>query len=209
MYKVNTNQTRVPLARLRIAPRAGQSASTFLSQPAHARTVAAAVAAVRAAQLATQALPPPRIVVSAAAKAADPRAPATTTAAGVPRLLPAPVLLPTAYSARFVAAPYLPSSPPGPAGVHGAADAEEEEEEGDQATPRRARRDSGAVRHADVGTPLARRIVGEEMAVPSSGSSGSGTTVSLGIDAMDEQQVRDAVEGRMGVGFGGVLRAAV
>lgn len=105
------------------------------------------------------------------------------------------MLLPTAYSARFVGAPYLPSSPPGLGGAGYVEDGEEEREE----TPRQARQ------RVEVETPLARRMgAGGESPVhaPSSGSAssvGSGTTVSLGLDGMDERGVREAVEGRMGM----------
>jgi hypothetical protein len=88
LYKVRTNQTNIPLSELAL-PTPGLGA-----QPC---------------SLASPSRPPiPSITISSTSPSSSRTAPATT----IPKLLPAPVLLPTAYSSRHITEPYLPSSPP-------------------------------------------------------------------------------------------------
>ncbi|EON63473.1 hypothetical protein W97_02701 [Coniosporium apollinis CBS 100218] len=117
MYKVRTNQTAVPLSRLRVtrqSPSASfPSASTSSSAPRPTPSPAKA---------APQNVP--SIVVSTtthtlssssskAAALSSPKAVAPSAAvSAVPKLLPAPVLVPTAFSSRHITEPYFASSPP-------------------------------------------------------------------------------------------------
>ncbi|OCL10242.1 hypothetical protein AOQ84DRAFT_353638 [Glonium stellatum] len=91
LYKVRTNQTNIPLSELALPAESPEPELPTLAS--------------------TSRPPVPSITISSTSPAATRTAPTTTTTA-VPKLLPAPILRPTAYSSRHITEPYLPSSPP-------------------------------------------------------------------------------------------------
>ena len=103
MYKIKTNQTRIPLDALEVVPRAAHSSLSTI--------------------LAVQ--PPPSQSASPNQCQHDQEA-----TSGIPKLLPAPILRPTAYSSRKIE--YIRSSPP--------ESPEKVSEHGSFATPIAARR---------------------------------------------------------------------
>ncbi|KAJ9668254.1 hypothetical protein H2201_001684 [Coniosporium apollinis] len=130
MYKVRTNQTAVPLSRLRVTRQSPPAARQGASNPIPSASIPSASTSSSAPHPAPSPAKPapqnvPSIVVSStshtlsssssskAAALSSPKAVAPSAAvSAVPKLLPAPVLVPTAFSSRHITEPYFASSPP-------------------------------------------------------------------------------------------------
>ncbi|KAB2569757.1 Guanyl-nucleotide exchange factor [Lasiodiplodia theobromae] len=107
LYKVRTDQTFVPLSCLEIPEKYRRKSSEEGDAPTPTANLS-----VTSAQEGEQAAAAPAITVTGESVSSDGKE-------GVPKLLPAPVLMPTAYSTRFITEPQttMPSSPPHPASV--------------------------------------------------------------------------------------------
>ncbi|KAJ9637285.1 hypothetical protein H2199_007572 [Coniosporium tulheliwenetii] len=130
MYKVRTNQTAVPLSRLRVTRQSPPAARQGASNPIPSASIPSASTSSSAPHPAPSPAKPapqnvPSIVVSStshtlsssssskAAALSSPKAVAPSAAvSAVPKLLPAPVLVPTAFSSRHITEPYFAFSPP-------------------------------------------------------------------------------------------------
>lgn len=88
LYKVQTNQTKTPLSELTLPTYQQPTPSLTLSSTNSSHPSV------------------PSITLSPA------RHQSLTNSSAFPRLLPAPVLLPTAYSSRMITESHIPSSPP-------------------------------------------------------------------------------------------------
>lgn len=155
LYKVRTNQTSVPMSRLKIdrdnsmtprapsAPPAPQASNVKVSQ-----------------DVIDEAILRRKMLLQPSPTKTRP------TSSSFPQLLPAPTLLPTAYSARFVGGqrPALPSSPPAgtvsPQQLH---------------SPVR----QPAVRAEDLVTPTAARVAAAQMGQSTLGAMKSTTATNL------------------------------
>ncbi|KAF2817609.1 uncharacterized protein BDZ99DRAFT_457333 [Mytilinidion resinicola] len=119
MYKVHTNQTDIPLADLKLPT---PVTTTPLSEPSTKLSTLTTEASISTAHtslstsLTSTTSTVPSITFSPALSSPTSKPPTK------PQLLPAPVLLPTAYSSRFITeSGIIPSSPPGsvsPAQTH-------------------------------------------------------------------------------------------
>ncbi|KAF2834513.1 hypothetical protein M501DRAFT_1001150 [Patellaria atrata CBS 101060] len=94
MYKVKTQQTTTPIDELKISPallEIYQPSPTLRSEPSQEESNSLGDD-----------------------QSSSPSKSKSTSTSSYPKLLPAPILLPTAYSSRFITGTYLPSSPPIP-----------------------------------------------------------------------------------------------
>ncbi|EKG17354.1 hypothetical protein MPH_05420 [Macrophomina phaseolina MS6] len=140
LYKVRTDQTLVPLSCLEIPKK-------YQRKPAKEASIAQIAASLVDAERERERehTAAPAITVTEDGLASEQRSNSNT--ARVPKLLPAPVLMPTAYSTRFI--PQMPSSPPPP----------REGEDASSTTPR-------ARVPQDFATPVASRQAAAQFSSP-------------------------------------------
>ncbi|KAF2092157.1 hypothetical protein K490DRAFT_61602 [Saccharata proteae CBS 121410] len=101
-FKVKTDQTSVPLSRLEIPDRYQRKCAS------RSATTSPNSASASGPSQSAQNIPTIQI---------SPSKPSEERASSMPKLLPAPILRPTAYSSRMINEPSLPSSPPESNGV--------------------------------------------------------------------------------------------
>ncbi|KAK5016666.1 hypothetical protein LTR39_001958 [Cryomyces antarcticus] len=111
IYKVRTNQIHTPLSQLLLPSQQNGSQSRTEGPASRLYSSPTTIPILPHSPSTEAALPPiPTITIS-------PSKAASTRTTGIPKLLPAPILRPTAYSSRHITESYMPSSPPEPAGA--------------------------------------------------------------------------------------------
>ncbi|TKA65173.1 hypothetical protein B0A49_04838 [Cryomyces minteri] len=111
IYKVRTNQIHTPLSQLLLPFQQNGSQSRAEGLASRLDSSPNAIPKLTHSPSTEAALPPIPTITISPSKAASTR---TTT---IPKLLPAPILRPTAYSSRHITESYMPSSPPESAGA--------------------------------------------------------------------------------------------